>query len=601
MEPIDYLVALEPWAALSPGDRARLAGALERRDFAADDGLFEAGEMPPGVFVLTSGQVRVTDGSGAVLSEIGPGAAVGGRRLLRDAPNPLSARAIEGGSALVVPAGLFRELARDYAPVRDFFRIDAPARTRPRSLVTTRVAELMTPGPLAVPPATTVRAAAQAMRKAGVSSVLVGEDGALAGILTVRDVSSRVTAEGRDPACPVREVMTADPVALPPGALGSDVLHLMMERGISHVPIVDGGRIVGVVSKTDLTRVQAESSGEVIGDAAAAGDVAELARVTARIPDLLAQLVGAGNRHEVVTRCVTDVADAVTRRLLALAEAKLGPPPVPYLWAACGSQGRQEQTGVSDQDNVLILSDDVSEADDAYFADLARIVSDGLHACGYVYCPGDMMATNPRWRRPATDWRRYFLDWIARPGPEARMLASVMFDLRPVGGARDLFEGLAGETLEAAARNSIFAAHMTGQALTHQPPLGFWRGLATRRSGAHRDTIDMKMSGVVPIIDLARIYAIRGGLPPVNSRARIEAARQAGTVSGKGGRDLLDAYDVIAEARLEHQAAQIREGHAPDNFMAPGRLSPFERSHLRDAFLVVRTMQSAAGQRRGVL
>ncbi len=557
--------------------------------------------MPPGVFVVTAGQVRVTDGDGAVLSEIGPGAAVGGRRLLRDAPNPLAARAITDGRALVIPAAAFRDLARAHAPVRDFFRVDAAPRAGPRSLVTTAVAELMTADPLVMPPDATIRAAALAMREAGVSSVLVAEWGTLRGILTVRDVSARVTAEGRSPDMPLAQAMTADPVALPPTAPGSDVLHLMMERRISHVPIVDAGRIAGVVSKTDLTRVQAESSGEVIGDLAGAGDVAALARATARIPALLAQLVGAGNRHEVVTRTITDIADAVTRRLLCLAEADLGPPPVPYLWAACGSQGRQEQTGVSDQDNVLILSDAVSEEDDAYFAALARFVSDGLDRCGYVYCPGEMMATNPRWRKPARDWRHYFRAWIDRPGPEARMLASVMFDLRPVGGRRDLFEGLQAETLEAASRNSIFAAHMASQALTHQPPIGFWRGLATVRSGAHRDTIDMKHSGVVPVMDLARLYAIRGALSPVNTRARIEAARAAGIVSPRGGQDLLDAYDVIADARLHHQAAQVRAGAAPDNFMAPGRLSPFEQSHLRDAFLVVRTMQAAAGQRRGVL
>ncbi len=592
---------MEPWAALAAEDRERLAGALLRRNFAAGDLLFDVGEMPEGVFVVESGQVQVTDDDGAVLSEIGPGSAVGGRRILRGPPNHVAVRARTAVSALVVPADLFRDLAGRSAPVRDFFRIDAPARARPRSLVTTPVAALMTRDPLTLPPGATVREAAQAMREARVSSVLVTEGEALRGIFTVRDVSCRVMAEGRDPASPLSEVMTADPVALSPEALGSDVLHLMMERGISHVPILGGNRLVGVVSKTDLTRVQAESSGAVIGDAATAPDIAALARVTARIPSLLAQLVGSGNRHEVVTRCITDIADAVTRRLLALAEADLGPPPVPYLWAACGSQGRQEQTGVSDQDNVLILSDEATAADDAWFAELAKRVSDGLDACGYFYCPGDMMATNPRWRQPVATWRRYFDNWIDRPGPEAQMLASVMFDLRPIGGDHDLFEGLRTGTLERAARNTIFAAHMTGNALAHQPPLGFWGGLATVRSGEHRDTIDMKLSGVVPVMDLARLYAIRGALRPVNTRARIEAARGAGPVSPRGGSDLLDAYDVIAGARLEHQAAQIRAGEKPDNFMAPGRLSAFERSHLRDAFLVVRTMQSAAGQRRGVL
>ncbi len=579
----------------------RLDAEVVRREIPDGTLLFDAGEMPEGVFVVSDGQVRVTSDDGGLLAELGPGNAVGGRRLLRGEPNTVRARAIADCVVFVVPAGLFRDLADRHAAVRDFFRLERRRATRPKGLAAIPVSELMTPEPLAASPETPIADAARRMREAKVSSILVREEDALRGILTVRDISARVVAEGRDPAGPLSDAMTADPVSLPPGAAGSEVLYLMMERGISHVPIVESGRIVGIVSKTDLTRYQAETSGAVVGDVADAPDAGALARITGRIPELLVQLVGQGNRHEAVTRLVTDVADAVTRRLLALAERELGAPPVPYLWAACGSQGRQEQTGVSDQDNVLILSDEAGEHHDEYFAALARFVSDGLDRCGYYYCPGDMMATNPRWRQRASRWHDYFRGWIDRPMPEAQMLASVMFDLRPIGGDRELFEGLHAETLRYAARNSIFAAHMTSNALTHQPPLGFFRGLATVRSGEHRDTIDMKHSGVIPVVDLARLYAIRGALAPVNTRARLDAAREAGQVSPKGGRDLIDAYDVIADARLAHQVAQIREGEKPDNHIVPGRLGSFERSHLRNAFLVVRTMQAAAGQRRGVL
>src|SRR5690606_8729765 len=137
-------------------------------------------------------------------------------------------------------------------------------------------------------------------------------------------------------------------------------------------------------------------------------------------------------------RVITDISDAITRRLLEIAEEELGPAPVPYLWLACGSQGRQEHTGVSDQDNCLILDDSVTPDDMAYFAGLARIVSDGLNACGYVYCPGDMMATNPRWCQPLRVWRDYFRHWATTHEPESQMLASVMFDLRAIRGKVEL-------------------------------------------------------------------------------------------------------------------------------------------------------------------
>jgi CBS domain-containing protein len=232
-----------------------------------------------------------------------------------------------------------------------------------------------------------------------------------------------------------------------------------------------------------------------------------------------------------------------------------------------------------------------------YFHQLARFVCDGLNTVGYYYCPGDMMATNPKWCQPVRVWRDYFAGWVARPDPMAQMLASVMFDLRPIGGATALFRDLQEETLENAARNSIFVAHMISNSLKHTPPLGLLRGFATIRSGEHRNHIDMKLNGVVPVVDLGRIYALRGRLTVANTRARLLAAEEAGVISISGARDLIEAYDLIAESRLKNQAALVKMGRKPDNFLAPSDLSDFERSHLRDAFVVVRTMQSSASSR----
>jgi CBS domain-containing protein len=224
-----------------------------------------------------------------------------------------------------------------------------------------------------------------------------------------------------------------------------------------------------------------------------------------------------------------------------------------------------------------------------------------LNEAGYVYCPGDMMATADRWRKPVKIWRSYFEGWIETPNPEAQMLASVMFDLRAIGGTESLFSDLQASTLKAASKNSIFVSHMIANSLKHTPPLGLLRGFATIRSGEHKNRIDLKHNGVVPVVDLGRVYALRGRLTAVNTRARLVDAEENGTISSSGGHDLLDAYDLIAETRLRHQARQIREGDKPDNFVDPSSLSDFERSHLRDAFVVVRTMQSAVGQGRGVL
>lgn len=113
---------------------------------------------------------------------------------------------------------------------------------------------------------------------------------------------------------------------------------------------------------------------------------------------------------------ITAITDALTERLLQLAQARLGPAPVDFVWVAAGSQARNEQTARSDQDNCLVLDDAFDEAlHGEYFAALARFVCDGLAQCGYIHCPGEMMAMTPTWRQPLRRWSQYFRGWTDRP------------------------------------------------------------------------------------------------------------------------------------------------------------------------------------------
>jgi CBS domain-containing protein len=596
---IGFLETVHPYDTLPRDELARVAGSFSRREFQAGEEVYHAGEPLKGLYLIKRGSVEVMEPSGQVVSLLGPRNSFGERGLARDGLAVTTARVTEGAVLLLLPVAEYRRLLASVPAFERFFSRGRGHESRTGDLTVQKVGDLMARRPIAVEASETIRAAAQKMRDSKVSSLGVLEQGRFVGIVTTRDMTNKVLASGLDPSTPVGAVMTRDPITLRPDALGSDILHIMLERRIGHLPVVEEGQLVGMVTQTDLTRFQAVSSAQLVRDAASAETVEELASVTARIPRLLVQLVGGHNAHEVVTRLITDIADTVTRRLIAMAEAQLGPAPVPYLWLACGSQGRQEQTGVSDQDNCLMIDDAATDADLEWFQRLARFVSDGLHACGYVYCPGDMMATNPQWCQPMHVWRDYFRGWITKPDPMAQMLASVMFDLRPIAGQASLFGDLHRETLEMAAKNSIFVAHMVSNSLKHAPPLGLLRGFATIRSGEYKNHIDLKHNGVVPVVDLGRVYALVGQLEPANTRARLEAAEAAGVISASGARDLIEAYDLIAQTRLENQARLVKSGRKPDNFLAPGDLSDFERSHLRDAFVVVRTMQSAVGQARG--
>lgn len=597
-----------PFDLLPPETHDELAAAVQRIELAVGVEIFREGKPLAGLYVIEEGQVDIEAAGSDLVSSRSAGDIMGERGLMRDGLALLSARTVAPTSLFLIPKDLFLRYLDNYPAFSARFARSGPkAPAKPfddqiaGGLTSLQVRDLMSITPITCLQGTTVRNVAVLMRDNDISSVVVTNNGAMAGIVTGHDLTNKVLALGLSPDLPVDQIMTPSPITIAPDALGLDALITLAHHNISHLPVVDRGQIVGLIGKTDLFRKQANTASNMVSEIVHANSADEMAQVMTRVPQLLSQLVFAGSSPAAVCRRISDLTDAITRRLLALAEQTLGPPPIPYLWLACGSQGRREQSGVSDQDNCLILDDAFTPAHDAYFRQLAQFVSDGLNTCGYVYCPGDMMATNPRWRQPLRVWRDYFKRWIDQPDPEAQMLASVMFDLRPIGGDAGLFGALHVETLDAARKNSIFVAHMVSNSLKHSPPLSLFRNFALIRSGEHKNMLDLKMSGVVPVVDLGRVYAIQGAIQDPNTGDRLKAARDAGILSKSGAHDLIDAYGLIAEIRLRHQAEQIRAGKKPDNFMAPGQLSDLERSHLRDAFMVIRAMQSYLGHGRSVL
>lgn len=603
----DFTSRLHPFDALTPEERADLAEKATQRFVSKGQVILAAGDPVRTFSIVAQGEIDLISREGTLIAQLREGDYFGAIALLGDGRSVHSLEATENVIVYDLSAEIFRNLVHDHPVVDAYFnrarrRPAVPASgsiTSSSGWLARPLADLMSKPAFTCPVDITLREAATRMDEKGYSCILlVDGDNMLAGILTSRDMI-RLVASGQSPDSPVRDVMTKEPVALDPSQTGFDAVLAMSERRIGHLPVVENGVPVGILTQTDLVRRHSVSAVFLIRDLASKRDYDGLASVTSNIPELLAHLVGSGVPAHQVGHMITSVTDALTRRLIGLAIEKLGPAPVPWLWLACGSQGRREQTGVSDQDNCLFLSDDYSEREHgAWFKAFAKFVSDGLHLSGYVYCPGDMMATNPRWCQPVSVWRGYFEKWIRVPDPMAQMLASVMFDLRPISGDNSLYEGLQAQTLAMAQEDSIFQSHMIANSLKHQPPLSLFRGFALIRGGEHKNTIDMKHSGVVPIVDLGRVYALKGAIEPVNTRQRLIEAVDRNVLSESGGADLLDAQDLISNLRLQHQARQVREGDKPDNFLLPSRLSALERNHLRDAFVVVKSLQSSLGYGR---
>jgi len=608
-EVAEFLVGHAPFRELP---RPLLAALIRRstlRYVRRGTRILSVGEPNEVMYVLRSGAVDITDGDGGLVERSDPGTSFGMSTLVERAPSRYDFTAIEDSLLLVVPEEAFRHTcARD--PAFESFYTSAHAARLRRAVGTLHVADrggavlrttlgdLVRRPPVAVSPATSVRAAAQLMVRERVSSVLVIDGERLAGIVTDRDLRSRVVAAGLDHEEPVVGVMTPQPVTAHADALAFEALMEMVDRTIHHLPVVDtAGRVTGLVSSTDLMRLEHNNPVYLVADLARARDVPALAELATRIPVILEQLVAEDATARDMGRVVTALGDALERRLLTMAEEELGPPPVPYCWVVLGSQARHEQGLASDQDNALVLSDEAGPEHDAYFAELAARVSAGLEACGYPPCPGEVMATNPRWRATLSTWREHFATWIDTPEPEAVLNGSIFFDLRPLHGDARLVEGLRADVLARTRRGGLFVAYLAQHAVERRPPIGFFRGLVLEKEGRHRDTLDLKSGGTAAVVELARVHALLNGRSEVNTHARLGAAVDAGSLSPGLGAELQDALEFVAYLRLRHQGRAVRAGREPDNFVDPGDLTDFELRHLRDAFRIVRSAQQALGQR----
>lgn len=466
------------------------------------------------------------------------------------------------------------------------------------NLMKTPIRALVKRAPITLPPKTPIRDAAQLMREQRVSSVLLVEQGRLFGLVTDRDLRNRAVAEGLDMSRPVIDIATVAPLTMDISQPGFEALLLMARHNIHHVPVMDGDAVVGMITATDVTEQHSTSAVFLAGDIHKQTTLDGLVACAAKVRALQRHLAAAGASAYATGHIVTAITDALTTRLIHLGEAKFGPPPVDYAWVAAGSQARSEQTAKSDQDNCMILDDRYDEAEHgAYFKALSSFVCDGLDACGYIHCPGEMMAMTDKWRQPRRVWAEYFRKWVDTPEPMALMLTCVFFDVRTVAGRADLLDGLRRDVLQRTRDSKLFIAHMVGNALTHQPPLGLFGGLSTIRSGEHKGAIDLKHTGTVPVIDLARVYALAAGHDAVNTHDRLAHAADSGEISPQSVHDLRDALEFLAALRIRHQAGQIAAGEAADNYLRPETLSNFERGQLKHAFGVVKQLQEVLAQR----
>lgn len=597
----DFLSQSTPFDQLSDAQLTHASTRVQIAYYRAGDTTDVLDYSSPRLYVVRSGAFEVRDNEGQLLDRVEPGGYFGYPSLLTGDAITNRLVVIEDGLLYQLDEDTFQQLRSASRPFDRFFnqahakRLHHAVRFREQNYqLTLRVVDLCSGQAVTAQPEETVADVAKRMTGERVSSVMVVDAShQLCGLVTDRDLRARVLAESRGMDTLLSEVMTRDPISVSPESLVFESVLMMTEHNIHHLPVTDDGRPVAMLTATDLVKSQKSDPVFLIGEIGRQETVDGLQTISRDIPELLRSLIRAEASADQIGRLLTTVTDALTRQLIKQAIDRLGTPPVPFSWLAFGSQGRQDQTAISDQDNGLLASDAMTHDDDRYFKALAAYVNDGLDACGYCYCPGGVMATTDNWRQPLVSWKKQFLRWINQPSSKALMHASIFFDMRCIYGDQTLFHDLQKTVCDAASGNEIFLANLTVNALKLTPPMGFFKNFVVGRSGEHKNTFDMKLRGIMPLNDIARIYALSIGTEQIHTLDRLKEAISEKLLTLRDARNLIDAHEFISRLRLEHQGERLKEGQVPDNHLDPSTLSSLSRHQLKDAFAVVADAQSA--------
>jgi CBS domain-containing protein len=475
------------------------------------------------------------------------------------------------------------------------------------SLFLKRVRDLVKRAPVTCRADVSAVEVARRLGQEGVGSLVVVDDaGAPVGIVTDRDLRRKVVAEGRDPATtPARAIMSAPLVTLRPDSFAFEALLEMTRHRIRHVVVIEEGRAVGVVSSRDLLLLDTTHPVTLARELTRATSLEALAELGARVTALVRRLVDEGGSAYDVGQIVAELNDRLVLRVLglthgALEEAGEPAPAVPYCWLVFGSEARREQTLRTDQDNGLVYADpppEAAEAAAAYYARFAREAIEALVAVGVPRCPGDVMASNPRWCQPVSAWEGHFRRWIAHPAPDELLAASIFFDVRALGGAKPLAARLRAVVAAEAPGSVPFLRLLAHDVVSRRLPLTLFGNLATESSGPHRGLVDVKAAGTIHLVGAGRVEALALGHAETNTIQRFRLAAERGRYTPEEAREITDAYQHLMRLRLVHQLEQVALARPPDNWLDPARLSHADALLFRDALKTVERVQNGLRSR----
>ncbi len=614
---IEHLRRYPPFDSMEPEHLNFLAESAVVELYSRGQVILKPGASEPDRFyIVKQGVVEAEPEGRSPLSgdagwELGEGDCFPVGALLSRSPVANMYRALEDTICFALPADGYRALMDMSPPFKDFcthrlanlldrfkrlLQAQYSRQTTEQHSMDHPLSSILRRAPVSCLPDTPIRAVLETMHGERIGSMVVvdGNNRPL-GIFTLHDVLDRVAISQADLDAPISRVMTSGLTTLPPQATAYDAALAMVRRGIRHVLVVENGRLVGIVSEKDLFSLQRISMRQLSSGIKAATDVGQLAQFSAEISQLAQNMLAQGVAAEQLTQFIASLNDVLTQRIIDLEFGNEDLAGIEFCWLALGSEGRNEQTFSTDQDNGIIFTIPegmTAEQVRERLLPVGRRVNEALDRCGFPLCKGNIMASNPMWCLSLEEWRQRFARWIDAGDPESLLHGAIFFDFRSLHGKGEMAVELRDWLLKHVKRNTRFLHQMAANALQNRPPLGLFRDFVVDTKGEHRDTIDLKLNGTTPFVDAARIYSLASGVDSTNTAQRLRLVAPLLKFPAEEVEAWVEAFLYIQMLRLRHQHLESRQGRPMDNRINPYELHELDRQILKESFKQARKLQS---------
>ena len=611
----DFLKGFPPFNMISVENLLSICKNIEVHYVEKNHYLFETDNpVKDKFYVVKDGDIGLFTVNNELVDECDEGDIFGLRALMRQGQYLLSAKAIEESVVYSISSELFDDFIAPNLEASKYLMSNLASNHRKTDsenysynlLESHNVSGLQdffeeqtadyTKNPVTCSPKTSIKEAALLMTEKRVGSTIITENNKPLGIITDKDLRTKIATGLFSIEESVTKIMSSPVITYPKNITVAEAQIAMLKHKITHLCITKDGTInselTGILSEHDIIVIRENNASVLIKEVKRSKSVEDLRQIRLRAQKLLNRYIEQQIPITFASKIITEINNSITKKIIEMAlETMNQPVPTSFSWLAIGSQGREEQLLMTDQDNAIVFNDVPKEelkTTRDYFLKLAEKITHGLNQIGFEYCPANMMASNPKWCLSVTEWKKQFERWITIPDADNLMLCTIFFDFEPVYGNHDLVHKMSEGIFDSISNHEIFLNHLGVNSLKNPPPLSFFRQFLVEQSGEHKDQFDIKARAMMPLVDAARLLILSNNIKEHNNTIlRYSKLIELEPQNKELYNDCLLAFKNLLRFRTEQGMKHNDSGR----FIDLKSLSKANRLELKNCFKAIKEIQ----------